>query len=318
MEAICLGSAVPRRKFDSVVHSAFDHAVNLQLVKNRRLITLVVAEEADLPQGIRLNTPPRFSFDDWERGESALCREGILEYAAKRINIDLRQAKRFTCDLTALDIKMANSATLAAWFTVVRMLAERWQLETGNLAGQTAAIAEILKNAIELADATRRNDSIASMHVAARLVGLGPGLTPAGDDFLVGFLAGLWSITDANKERLEFFGGFARMVVRLSRRTNDISRAYLLHAAHGQVSSRLADLVGAISRGESPERLRETCEASLQVGHISGMAATAGLLVGLSVWDVPSSSPAEIKSLFGQGAWVSLQCAPKFTSGSNP
>lgn len=301
MEAICLGSAVPRHDFDAVVHSAFDHAVNLQLVKNRRLITLVVAEEADLPQGIRLNTSPRFSFADWKQAEPVVCRDGVLWYEGNQVKVNLSQAKRWTCDLAALNINMTDSSTLAAWETVEKVLSDRWHLEeAANFAGQPAAIIEIKKNAKGLAAAARQKDNLGGAHSAARLVGLGPGLTPAGDDFLVGFLAGLWSSTSGDMERLGFLGSFSRAVVRLSRRTNDISRAYLFHAAHGQVSSRLADLVGAISRGESPDRLRETVVASLQVGHISGMAATAGLLVGLSVWDVPQSCLADIKALFGQ------------------
>ncbi len=301
MEAISLGSAVPRHHFDAEVHSTFNHAVNLRSVKNKRLITLVVAEEADLPQSIRLSTPPGFAFENWERGDSILCRDGMLWYGAKQVRLDMRKATRFTCDLPALGIRLADPAMLAAWQAVFWMLADRWSHETENLAGQTTAVADIQKNAMDLADATRQNDRVASINAAAKLVGLGPGLTPAGDDFLVGFLAGLWSSTDRNQDHTGFLAGFARGVVRLSQRTNDISRTYLFHAAHGQVSSRLADLAGAIGRGGSPERLRETAKASLQVGHISGVATTAGLLVGLSVWNVSPLSLADIKALLPQG-----------------
>jgi len=301
LEAVSLGSAVPRHHFDAEVHSTFNHSVNLRLVKNKRLITLVVNEEADLPQGIRLNTPPRFAFENWARGDSVVCQDRILWYEAKQVRIDLRMATRFTCDLPALGIRMTDLSMLAAWHAVFRLLANRWEFETRNLAGQTPAMAEIQKNAMELAEATRRNDSICSLHLAEKLIGLGPGLTPAGDDFLVGFLAGLWSSADGNQEHNGFLADFAREVVRFSRRTNDISRTYLFHAAHGQVSSRLATLVGAIGRGGSSEQLGETAEASLHVGHISGMAATAGLLVGLSVWDAPPSCLADIKALLPQG-----------------
>jgi hypothetical protein len=303
LEAICLGSAVPRHDFDAEVHSAFNHAANLRLRKNKHLVTLVTAGEADLPQGIRVGTPAQFSFEDWERGETILCRDGILWYQAKGIEIDLCQAKRWTCVLAALGLRMTDPDTSAAWKVVADVCADRWKFEVNaNLAGQTAALVEIQKNALELAEATRRNDSVAGINIAAKLVGLGPGLTPAGDDFLVGFLAGLWSTAGVEKERSRFLAGFARAVVRFSRRTNDISRAYLFHAVHGQVSSRLADLVEAISEYESPECLCKTAEMSMQAGHISGMAVTAGLLFGLSAWDAPFSRQNEISLRFGKNS----------------
>jgi hypothetical protein len=117
------------------------------------------------------------------------------------------------------------------------------------------------------------------------LIGLGSGLTPAGDDLLAGYLAGLWCTTLGKSEREEFISGLGRKIVRLSRRTNDISRAYLYHAARGQVSSRLAALAEAISQGESDKRLLDIAENAMHVGHTSGMDAVTGLLLGLAVWD---------------------------------
>jgi hypothetical protein len=117
------------------------------------------------------------------------------------------------------------------------------------------------------------------------LIGLGTGLTPSGDDFLVGYLVGLWCTVRDTEERRQFVSNLGKAVIRLSRRTNDISRTYLYHAAHGQVSSRLEALAGAICRAENLEHLLAAAESAMQTGHTSGMDAVTGLLVGLAAWE---------------------------------
>jgi hypothetical protein len=117
------------------------------------------------------------------------------------------------------------------------------------------------------------------------LIGLGPGLTPSGDDLLVGYLAGLWCTVRDQGKRAQFISSLGKTVIRLSRQTNDISRTYLYHAVRGQVSSQLANLAEAISYAENPERLLAIAESAMRVGHTSGMDAVTGLLVGLTAWD---------------------------------
>lgn len=139
-----------------------------------------------------------------------------------------------------------------------------------------------------LMDATRRLDLAAEASIKP-LIGLGSGLTPSGDDLLLGFLAGLWCGVWNKRERMHFLGNLGDAVIRLSRGTNDISRAYLSHAARGQVSSRLADLAGAICRGENSDRLPALVESAMRIGHTSGMDAVTGLLIGLAAWNGPIS-----------------------------
>jgi hypothetical protein len=285
LEAICLGYAVPRRGFNAEVHSAFASAVNLMPARGNRLLTLVTVEQADLPQGIRLDTPQGFSFDGLRTGERFTCLDGILRCEQASLMIDLRTARRWKCDLPALAADMKDPATSAAWRAVEQMLSKRRaRAATGLPAGQAAAARRMDESIPGLVAATRRYDLAATGSVAA-LIGLGTGLTPSGDDFLVGYLAGLWCTTRGIIERVEFLLSLGKAVPRLSRRTNDISRTYLFHAARGQVSNRLAALAEAICRGERSSRLFEAAESAMSVGHTSGMEAVAGLLIGLSVWE---------------------------------
>ncbi len=86
-------------------------------------------------------------------------------------------------------------------------------------------------------------------------------------------------------ERSQFVSKLGQVVIHLSGQTNDISRTYLYHAAHGQVSSRLETLARAISRPENPEQLLPVAKSAMRSGHTSGMDAVTGLLLGLAAWE---------------------------------
>jgi Protein of unknown function (DUF2877) len=136
----------------------------------------------------------------------------------------------------------------------------------------------------ELGLATRSFNLTDAEQAAQRLVGLGAGGTPAGDDFLVGYLAGLFSSAGADGGRMDFTTAFAEACRCLAKRTNDVSRVYLEAAADGEVSERLADVAKSIAAGEAGTRLAETFASALAVGHSSGADGTLGLLQALASW----------------------------------
>ncbi len=121
-EAVRMGYAIPNRDFDAQVHSVFTTAANLRLKRGNLLLTLVVLAEADLPQGIRLNTPPGFTVTGLHTGDVFTRRGGVLRCNAASLSIDLRRARRWKCDLLSLGVDMDNPSTLAAWQQVEEML----------------------------------------------------------------------------------------------------------------------------------------------------------------------------------------------------
>ncbi|MDI6770393.1 MAG: DUF2877 domain-containing protein [Anaerolineales bacterium] len=327
IEAISVGCGLPRTDFAACVHSVFQSAANLRLARGSRLLTLLASSQADLPQGIRLNTPQGFSFERLSLGEQATSRDGLLRfepsrcYANSSLTIELRGASRWKCDLPGLNADLTVPAVAAAWESVCQALSKRQELSgsdilAGNLFRPNAAFQAGARKAGEalrkLVDLTRRYDLSDTSAVGA-LIGLGTGLTPGGDDLLVGYLAGLWCTVRDSDERARFISTLGKTVIRLSRQTNDISRTYLYHAARGQVSSRLAALAEAIcaqhpsmnshrpgvlpggqrllGRGDNSDRLLDAAEAAMRVGHTSGMEAVAGLLVGLTVWNNSKTPP---------------------------
>lgn len=292
LNAITIGDAIPRANFDAAVHSVFRSAVNIRLANNN-LLTLVASSEADLPQGMRVDTPDDFSFENGTLrvGDLATCREGLLRLGS--LTIDLRGARRWTCDLPALRADPSNPSVATAWRIVWDALNTRQaELHADIIARDLLRSDSTFRAGAAmrgLLDATRQFD-LASPAPVHALIGLGAGLTPSGDDLLVGYLAGLWCAVQGRGERAAFLSRLGEVVIRLSSQTTDISRAYLYHAARGQVSSRLADLAEAICRGENSNRFLAILESALQVGHTSGMDAVTGLLIGLVAWSSQSDS----------------------------
>ncbi len=110
-----------------------------------------------------------------------------------------------------------------------------------------------------------------------RLVGFGPGLTPSGDDLLVGLLAALQARPDAcgptnAAERLR-----RAVAVRLAT-TTAVGRFYLEHGLDGRFGAALLGARRALVHVASNEQLDPALQALVAVGATSG----ADLLFGLA------------------------------------
>jgi hypothetical protein len=294
LTAISTGYAIPYIDFDATIHSVFRTAVNLRPANKDLLLTLVVASEADLPQGIRLDSPDDFSFEQLSAGRDVFCRDNTLIFENSALTVGFYQGRRWQCDLPALGTNLSNPAVVEAWKCVWQSLNECQVRLGADIVAQAllhsdgivqTAISHRVGEAIRTLIEATRSYQLDDLSALTRLIGLGTGLTPCGDDFLVGYLAGLWCTVRDFVERRQFVSKLGQAVIHLSGRTNDISRTYLHHATDGQVSSRLDALARAISRLESPEQLLPVAESAMQSGHTSGMDAVTGLLLGLAIWE---------------------------------
>ncbi len=101
-----------------------------------------------------------------------------------------------------------------------------------------------------------------------RLGGFGAGLTPAGDDFLVGLMHALWA-TRAEAEALALCLVMAEAAVP---RTNSLSAAWLEAASRGEAGEPWHELLEAI-RQEDHRILEDAVMRILPTGHSSGADA---------------------------------------------
>ena len=115
---------------------------------------------------------------------------------------------------------------------------------------------------------------------AAKLIGLGPGLTPSGDDYLGGVMVGLrWLGRGAQADSL-----WRWLEPLLESRTSAISAAHLAAAALGQAHEALHEVLDDLSAWQAPDLLPSL--ASLDaVGHTSGWDALAGVVAVARIAD---------------------------------
>ena len=126
-----------------------------------------------------------------------------------------------------------------------------------------------------LRGAVRRADLDAALRTATRLIGVGPGLTPAGDDVMAGTVAGLVLLGHPAAPR------FAAGVTALAAcRTTELSRALLRHAAAGRVSGEYAAVLHALV-GEGA--LAPAVEAMLTSGPTGSRATALGLCTAIDL-----------------------------------
>ena len=126
---------------------------------------------------------------------------------------------------------------------------------------------------------------------ATRLSGLGPGLTPSGDDLLAGFLVGIARASGQCEPALT-----SAVVSATAGRTTDVAAARVRHAAHGLIEERMEDVLAALLTGDGAE-LGPAIRRAATWGHTSGTDTLVGLFLGLRLGvrdPVPTVPPARI------------------------
>src|SRR5574339_118735 len=136
LPALSLGYAVPGGNFEASVHSVFRSALNLRVRGENELLTLLASAEGDLPQGIRLDTPEEFSFEEFQAGEAAVSKDGILYFEKRSLSIRLSGARRWRCDLRALEFDSAYPPSSAAWNWVWELLNRRQRLKRSEIVAE--------------------------------------------------------------------------------------------------------------------------------------------------------------------------------------
>ncbi|MBD7907666.1 DUF2877 domain-containing protein [Sporosarcina gallistercoris] len=109
------------------------------------------------------------------------------------------------------------------------------------------------------------------------LIGRGQGLTPSGDDHLVGLLA----IHEAAGILSNPFVETLRRLIEKERLTTDIGREYLLYALDGQFSSTVVQSASELTRKTDIYMLKPLLSELLDMGHSSGIDTVFGMLLGL-------------------------------------
>lgn len=113
-------------------------------------------------------------------------------------------------------------------------------------------------------------------------IGRGPGLTPSGDDLLLGIIAALWFAGAINAARMTAMRDALETAARRS--TTAVSVEYLHYACQGMVIGALRELLNAL-RTLDPSNVIEAANRLRRHGHTSGADCLLGAIVALRYLD---------------------------------
>ncbi len=130
-----------------------------------------------------------------------------------------------------------------------------------------------------LSSALLEADVSAAKTIASKLAGLGQGLTPSGDDFMMGALHAAW-ILHPPKVATDLAQGVAESAAPL---TTSLSAAWIRSAGRGEAGELWYQFFNALVAGDEI-RIKESVEKILAVGETSGADALAGFTGALKSW----------------------------------
>ncbi|MAU01646.1 MAG: hypothetical protein CL608_31295 [Anaerolineaceae bacterium] len=248
----------------SLLH-LFDQAINL-IDANGTVIAIVQPSIGAGPFSIVVNEarpfPPTIN-------PSTIIHKTANSLHIGPLHIDLRPAELWQPAPNWELLRHQQKAWLTLlpeWETAVSQQQDR--LITGapvNFAPRFQAATGAVREAIAQPGASGLETAV------AHLAGLGPGLTPAGDDFLLGLLLGLW----ATRSEAEVVELGKRVVETAVPRTTQLSAAWLQAAAQGEAWLAWHNLLAAMRAGD---HWQQPFNRILNNGATSGIAALMGFI----------------------------------------
>ncbi|QIK61960.1 DUF2877 domain-containing protein [Leucobacter viscericola] len=274
--ALSRGHAVPEGTFTGVVHSVFAHSCNLAVAGT--LLTLQDSANLHSPTSIRI------AGHAGRRWQPSVAPGQPVWLADGLIRIGGSGESTYTLDISGAEVWRPHHAlqfaTLNTATTVqLRRVVHEHPVGGGNRPDLCAAVDALRKILAQNATCSATSDELAT--AVGALIGLGPGLTPSGDDLLVGLLATL--ARSGGTYARDVANEVAAVIATRGEATTDVSRHYLQLATEGKFSQPLTELLDALTRPDLVD-LQSTCiQHVLAVGATSGADAIAGIVLGLSV-----------------------------------
>lgn len=272
--ALTRAHLVPEGDFEGTVHSVFPAACNIAV--GGLLVTVHDAGKQHTPTSVRVVAAASKVWSPAVRtGDRAVCRSGTLSFGPHTLH--LRR------------LPVWSPAPIPRWsqpLSARSRVAYLGRARATHLPAGSAPLTPAFKSATRQLQVTLQQRPPHGGEVdpvVRRLIGAGPGLTPAGDDVLVGLLAALYRGGSAAASASAAFSCLSQTISRYLPRTTDVSAHYLRLATRGFFSEPLTRLIDAVVGDACVEEVHRRMSEVLSVGATSGADALHGVLLGLDV-----------------------------------
>ena len=276
----------------ATIHSVFHRAVNIAL--DDTMLALLSSELPCMPNSVRLSpiASERLS-GSLHAGMEVLIGNASLRIPARDFSLHLPQTPPWEPrpDITAY--RWSRETVTRHVRLLAHYLAD--QPQQGGLAplirplllGQPAPETPLSRMALPalrmLARASWRQDSAGVAEATGRLAGLGPGLTPSGDDALAGFAAVMVLLSPQLSAGTISRDVIAATIARVARpRTTALSAVLLAHASRGEIAEHMGKLLLKLALpAEASTAVLHAAERVLSFGAYSGSDTLLGTLLAL-------------------------------------
>ena len=274
------------------IHSVFHKALNI--AAGDTMLALLSSELPRMPNGVRLPAPIIEKLSrDLRPGMEVWIGDGRFHVPGLDFTLRLPQKVAWEPRPDIVAHHWCRTAVAHHSRLLAQHLARSPQqdglapLVRPLLLGQSARETPLAKMALPLLRllvyASWQRD-VAGVEEAARgLAGLGPGLTPSGDDTLGGFAGVLVLLSAQLSVDAVPRSHLASIIVSAARpRTTKLSVTLLEHAARGEMAEQVGELLTALALPvEESEAVLQAADRVLAYGACSGGDTLLGLLLGL-------------------------------------
>jgi Protein of unknown function (DUF2877) len=267
------------------VHSRFSNGFNIKMGDS--LVFIGNNKNGLLPFGIHLREENTFSaVSSVNNGDSVTWNKRTNSIELPGVTISLEKGKSFKNELTTLSSTAIFKASFERFCLQLNDIEDRTGLDVSfkeflnkfHAAGEQNWLgAEPYLNM--LIEAAMSSDECLIEKVLRYFLGRGQGLTPSGDDMIVGLLA-----FDAVSPFLStsFYEKVSELIEGESI-TTDVAREYLRYALKQEYSSTVSNLVNALADGNG-SNFEKVLHDLIGVGHSSGLDTILGILIGMLVF----------------------------------
>ncbi|MGE7598490.1 DUF2877 domain-containing protein [Lysinibacillus fusiformis] len=265
-------------EFTGTVHSVFRHALNIRSTANDEIFTLATKAMDNAPNSLVIDLDTLDNLHIIQNDPVRIKHHQLL--IEDKLTIALETATHWQCHLP---IFPSDMATLKQNIVQVKQFINIYGKSGGMKRSDSpvsafeAETSRLLKERTALLHEELCNRRFNNFQqYVLDLVGLGPGLTPSGDDFIVGLL----TIIHLEQSPCSIYRPLCESVIKwMKPLTNEISYTTLNKAAYGQVRESIHALVSAMLSGTEGEAI-EALKKVLAIGSSSGTDIALGLISG--------------------------------------
>ncbi|MGG1674385.1 DUF2877 domain-containing protein [Neobacillus sp. NRS-1170] len=265
-------------KFTGIVHSVFNRTFNIKCFENGELYTIASSNVDNGPNTI-INDIDHFKSMEIKVNERVHVEKDIL-LIGNKLAVTINKAEKWESIIPAFPINddiLNRNLVVMRKYIGIHGKGGGIKRQVPNNPFEAEMSRTLNRRTNLLLDELAESRMSSAFDHAISIIGLGPGLTPSGDDFLVGVF------TTFNMLNSPFYAGrsFCKGVVSKAKTlTNDISWMALKKASIGKVRESIISLLNALLI-ENEEDLILSLNKVLNIGSSSGTDIALGLVCGL-------------------------------------